>query len=632
MSQPGARRRFVAAAVISLAVGAVLVTGQSVGVTPAKAFDPAKAPEIQERLFDSLADIELGVNSPVAQHGPKVQNFTPHGNAQCSQQIGSNVKVNQDCLNIAATQYQGRSQAQNETSIATNPNNHQQLVATSNDYRRGDGTCGTEWSNDGGNHWQDSTMPNGFVTGTTYRAVREYFTSSGDPSVAWDSKGNVYYSCQEFMRGTPTTNNPDFSSGVYLYRSTGNGGASWSFPGTPVVEDADFSGATLIDKPFMTVDNHAGSPFQDRVYVTWTTFAADGTAYIYEAHSSDYGRTFSSPVLVSTDSALCPNNYSSFGIGHPHGNCNENQFSDPFTGPDGNLYVVYNNYNNSLNDSSDNHNQVLLSKSTDGGASFSAPVLVADYYDLPDCDTYQGAGQDPFRACVPEHGSNTHSVFRATNYASGQVNPKSSSQIVVTFGSYINSFDKTTCTPQGFAADGINVFGGVKSADCANKILFSVSTNSGTSFTNTDPLTLGSVNTSDQAGSDQFWQWSGFSDNGKLAVSYYDRQYGTDETDGSSDISLSSSGQNLANFKVTRVTSSSMPVPTEFPNAQGNGTFLGDYSGLAVGDQAYPLWTDTRSVDLFDCSSTGPPAVCTASEPNGLTANDEDVFSDKIGF
>jgi hypothetical protein len=318
-------------------------------------------------------------------------------------------------VNIAASNFQGRSQAQNETSIAVNPNNHQQVVATSNDYRRGDGTCGTEWSNNGGNLWQDSTLPNGFVNGAAYGAAREYFQASGDPSVAWDSKGNVYYACQQFMRGPGTTNNPDLSSAVYLYRSTGNGGASWSFPGTPVVQDKDFTGATLIDKPLMTVDNHAGSPFQDRIYVTWTNFAADGTAYIYESHSSDYGRSLSSPVVVSTNSSLCPNTY---GLATPHGNCNENQFSDPFTGSDGNLYVAYNNYNNSVSGPNDNHNQFLLSKSTDGGATFSAPVLVGSYYDLPDCATYQG-GQDPGRACVPEHGSSMHSVFRATNYASG---------------------------------------------------------------------------------------------------------------------------------------------------------------------------------------------------------------------
>src|SRR6185312_16068261 len=111
--------------------------------------------------------------------------------------------------------------------------------------------------------------------------------------------------------------NVDESSAVYLFRSTGNSGASWDFPGRPVVESNLVTGSTtglpLEDKPYMTVDNHVGSPFQDRVYVTWTEFAADGTAFVYEANSADYGQTFSSRVLVSSASALCPSSVTATG-------------------------------------------------------------------------------------------------------------------------------------------------------------------------------------------------------------------------------------------------------------------------------------------------------------------------------
>ncbi len=304
--------------------------------------------------------------------------------------------------------------------------------------------------------------------------------------------------------------------------------------------------------------------------MTWTIFAADGSAYIYEAHSSDYGETFSTPVVVSTTSSLCVN---TFGAGTPNGTCNANQFSDPFTGPDGALYVAYANFNNALSGPNDNHNQFLLSKSTDGGNTFSAPVLVGNYNDLPDCATYQG-GQDAGRACVPEKGSSQSSVFRATNYPSGAIDPANGS-VVVTFGSYINqdSNPSNGCVPAGFAADGNNAYTGVKTVGaCNNKILESISTNGGTSFngTVTDPTTLTVVSSAKgQATTDQWWQWEAFTRDGKLAVSYYDRQYGTDETTGSMDVSLSGSST-LQTFGVHRVTSSSMPVPTQFPDAQGN--------------------------------------------------------------
>src|SRR3954463_11839760 len=185
----------------------------------------------------------------------------------------------------------------------------------------------------------------GFTRGGAFGDVaRQYWQAGGDPSVAWDTKGNAYLSCQMFMRGDAVTNNPDQSSAFYVFRSTGTGGASWNFPARPVAELNDVAGAgdALLDKQYMTIDDHVGSPFQDRVYVTWTLFAPDGTAYIYESHSSNYGESFSPPVVVSRNSALCDNTY---GLPTPEGSCNENQFSQPFTGPDGTLYVAWSNFN-----------------------------------------------------------------------------------------------------------------------------------------------------------------------------------------------------------------------------------------------------------------------------------------------
>ena len=381
-------------------------------------------------------------------------------------------------------------------------------------------------------------MPNGFTRGTAFGNVaRQYWQAGGDPSVAWDSRGNAYYSCQVFMRGPGTTNNPDFSSAVYVFRSTGDAGASWNFTGHPAVETFDTTGSILNDKPYMTIDNSPTSPFRDRIYVTWTLFAADGTAYIYEVHSDDYGQTFSSPVVVSTtSSALCTNT----GAPTPQGTCNSNQFSDPFTAPDGTLYVAFANFNNTVT-GSDNRNQVLLTKSTDGGQTFSAPVKVSDYYELPDCAAVQG-GQDPFRACVPEKGTAQNSVFRASNYPSGGVNPANPSQVVVTVGSYINrdSNESNGCAPNGFnPATGGNLYTGTKTAGaCNNKIMLSVSSNAGASFTGstTDPRLLPVVNTAKgQATTDQWFQWAAFTPKGTLATSYYDRQYGSAEFTGNMD-------------------------------------------------------------------------------------------------
>ena len=619
---------FVVALIASLTVP-LIVGHQSGHVAQAQPFTYSMMKPIQKRILSGFLSFEI--NRSEAQ-GPRTAtgvSYKPTNDDGCSQSLGSNIKVNQNCLNIADPNLQGRSQAENETSIAQDPFNPNHLVASFNDYRRGDGNCYTAYSLDRGQTWIDSTPPMSFTSGAAFGAAREYWQAGGDTSVAWDTKGNAYLSCQMFNRGVPVSSNPDLSSAFFVFRSTGNNGGSWNFPARPAILNADAAGTSgvLIDKALITVDNHVGSPFQDRVYVTWTTFAADGTAYIFETSSNDFGEHFGAPVLVSSDSNLCPN---TFGLPTPHGRCNENQFSQPFTGPDGSLYVTWANFNNSLANATDNHNQILLAKSTDGGATFGAPVLAGNYFDLPDCATYQG-GADFGRACVPEKGATTNSIFRASNYPSGAVNPLNPSQVIVTFGSYINvhSNESNGCTPNGFAPSGNNAYTGVKTPGaCNNDILLSVSSDAGATFTGgtTDPRNLTSVTQgARQATSDQWWQWATFTVKGKLAVSYYDRQYGTDETTGFSDFSISGS-RNLVTFGTVRATTSSMPPPTQF-----SGLFFGDYTGLTAFTEAHPLWMDTRNQDLFLCPGTGvpgvPPAVCTGTEPNGLVANDEDVFS-----
>jgi len=619
----------------------------------------------QERILSGYAAYELGMNGNDHQTGGGSNTtYFPRGSGDCPNNQSSNIKVNQNCLNLSDPDLQGRGQAQNEESIAVDPNNTNHIVASYNDYRRGDGTCGTSWSTDSGRTWNDSTVPNIFTRNPSGSAPRYYWQAGGDTSVAWDSKGNAYLSCQLFQRGPATASgDPGRASGFFVYRSTGNGGASWNFTGRPVFETGfQRSFLPLEDKQFMAVDNNstkcsgsptmatAGStctPFQDRIYVTWTEFAPDGTAFIYEAYSADYGEHFSPRHLVSLNSAvLCPNDY---GIGSAD-TCNENQFSQPFVGPDGVLYVIYNNFNNpeTFGNTPDNRNQILLSKSLDGGNTFSAPVKVTDYYDLPDCATYQ-QGHDFGRACVPEKAPTAVSIFRATNLGSGAVNPTNPNQVVVAIGSYINKHSKESngCAPAGFdPATGQDLYTGVKvPGACNNDIIVSTSNDGGNTFngTATDPRAM-PVATTDpgQATTDQWWQWLAFTKTGKLAVSYYDRQVGNDETTGYSDFSLSGSGDTpaYANWNVQRVTNSSMPPPTQFPESNGFGVFWGDYTGLTADTQAHPFWSDTRDPDLFACPGpagslvTTPPTVCGATvgndNPNGVTQiplNDQNGYT-----
>jgi len=181
----------------------------------------------------------------------------------------------------------------------------------------------------------------------------------------------------------------------------------------------------------------------------------------------------------------------------------------------------------------------------------------------------------------------------------------------VTLASYINEHSNPTrgnCTPDGFSTTtGLNLYTGVGERNgCNNDIVVSVSTNAGASFTGTttpvDQLpSISDENPRTQL-ADQWWQWPALNPEGGVAVTYYDRKYGTDQQTGFMDITL-----RRGNGNHVRVTDRSLPPLDEFPEAGADsGVFLGDYIGLAVGSdgQAHPAWADTRN-PVFSPSTGG---------------------------
>ena len=379
-------------------------------------------------------------------------NLFPVFAGNCSVRLGNNVKVNQNCLNVTDPDLQGRGQANNETSIASirsirpHRRQRQQLHPRRRHLR---GALLTERRRT----WADATMPNCF-TGGPPGFARQYWQAGGDTSVAWDTRGNAYLSCQLFNRGTVASPNPDQSSAFVLFRSTQNDGASWNFPGrySTVFFDPPGTSGVLEDKALMTVDNNVQSPYRDRIYVTWTEFAADGTAYIYEVHSDDYGETFSTRVLVSADNpSLCTN---TFGAGHADTALQRKPVL-PAVRRSRTATCTWprTTSTTSPHRGSDNHYQVLLAKSTDGGPAFSAPVKVSEYYDLPTATPIRA--QAPIQAahaCRRKARRRCPCSARPTT-RQGRSTLTIPTQVTVTFGSYINqdSNEPNGCVPAGFA-------------------------------------------------------------------------------------------------------------------------------------------------------------------------------------
>ena len=552
----------------------------------------------------------------------------------CSDSSATNVRVNQECTNQSAAGLFGRGEAQSETAIAVNPNNPDNVIASQNDYHLGDAKCGVDFSMDGGSTWGSRLAPSDF-NAPGFVLSRRYWDASGDTAVAFDSTGEAYLLCGPFMR-IGVTDTSDNASAILLFRSA-DGGASWSFDGSIVAwTPGDGSdGIGLLDKIYMAIDTSPSSPYLDRVHVVWANYDTNFTkSPTYYAYSDDHGNSWTTPKEISGKSeGLCPITFSSatdFA-------CDESQFNMPFTAPNGDVYDVFVNANNcngaarsigfdcpNGNDG-DNHNQILIVKSTDGGDTWADPVKVGNYYELPDCYTY--TGYDFGRACVPTAPLSGTSIFRATNYPVGVA--VSDTHIVVNYGSYINrhsSQNHGNCVPAGISLDTfLNLYDGVGDVGgCNNDIVRSVSLDGGSKFTGTHNGVSHLPSCSRELGkvlTDQWWQWSALDTSGRVVTSYYDRSYGTDQSTGFMDFTL------VVGASATRVTDFSMPPANEFPDANGYSVFMGDYTGLAIGSDnvAHPIWTDNRNglYTYSDVAGTDP-------RPLTFVGYDEDVYTAAI--
>lgn len=315
--------------------------------------------------FSAFIEEEAQIEAP---------NFTPSAPINPTFVLSSPLDGN-SVLAPAVTVNQDTAAApQNETAIAVDPNNPQRVVAAANDYvprtwtcdvngtpcsALGDAYSGTYYSNDGGATWcctsSDPQHLGTLIPGVTRLAGGQY-DAGGDPALAFDSRGTVYYAGLGFDRtaapNTVAVNKGTFDAGGHL---------SWS---APTFINQTTSPAILNDKEWIAADWHTSSPFRDRVYVSWTRyiFSAQTGSYvqspIFFVYSEDGGKTFSAPQNI-VDNVLY------------------DQGSRPIVGHDGTVYVIFEGATRlAMLDST------YIVKSTDGGVTFGKPVKVADVQDV----------------------------------------------------------------------------------------------------------------------------------------------------------------------------------------------------------------------------------------------------------
>jgi hypothetical protein len=234
----------------------------------------------------------------------------------------------------------GIAQPETETEpfFAVDPENPKHLLAVYQEDRFPDEGCRnltSAASFNGGLTWQESLLPN-----LTVAAGGSYERTS-DPWVAFGTGGRAYFVSLGF-------NETNLQNGVYL-SSSDDGGLTWS---DPVAVHSGTS--TFDDKEAVVVDNRDDSPYKGRVYVGWDSITTSRQQPEMITYSDDGGQSFQTPVALSSQGA-------SLGV-------------VPLVGPGGIVHAVWLNYQGG------DAPFLLASHSTDGGRTWSTPVRISVVY------------------------------------------------------------------------------------------------------------------------------------------------------------------------------------------------------------------------------------------------------------
>jgi hypothetical protein len=416
--------------------------------------------------------------------------------------VGSNVDVSNECG------------PQSETFITINPSNPSNLAAGSNEIFR-DPMRGY-FSVDGGTTWGGVDLPLPTPIGTNGTDF------GSDPSLAFDTQGNVYYGYIVVFFG----NGNGINGTAIAVAKSSDGGQTY-----PNVTYFSFQGGSnhFNDKPIITVDTNPASPFRDDVYIAWdAALGGSASGGLRFARSSDGGATFA---VTRVDD--------------PHGQGNLIA-ADPFVGPNGEVYVAWNDYR---------ANTIGFSRSLDGGATWSAQGVVA-------------SKSIPFDIRIPAESFRGALVYPACD-ADRSAGPHRG---------------RLSCSWMDLTEAG------------TTDILYAYSDDLGATWS--DPASVTDPLSSD---TDRFNHWlSVDAITGGVNVSFYDTRNDTTGERFETDVYLASSSDGgviwAPNVRVSTVSSNEHDCDGTFPCQGINyGNQQGDYEGLvSYAGVSYPVWTDSR--------------------------------------
>jgi len=449
----------------------------------------------------------------------------------------------------------------NETSIAVNPTNSNNIIGGANDY---------QLTISGGSVYESvlsraMVSMDGGATWSTYGIPYTSYNFTGDPAIAFDGSGRAYYATLGFLlgQGFVTGTDPDV-----VVSHTTDGGVTWSTPSRVAAGTGSFGSVGVFnDKEYIAAWGNGNA------IVTWTRFL-DGNfgsyiqSPIFASVTHDGGQTWSAGVEISGNASFCA------GSGHEAANaCDQDQASVPTVGGDGSIYVAFEN--GPAPGSTDFDDQYLVVQvDPNTGARIAGPFQAAVMQD----------GTRDYPVNIDGRQTYQDSEFRTWSAGNIAADPTTAGHLALTFSDMRNSPSLDSGSTDPFQTK-------------TNSDVFVVQSWDG-GHTWSQAVQVG------PEPNDQFFPWAAYRSDGRLAVSIMDRSY--DSANHLYGITLSTETRAGSLSFASQQITNTLSDPTNHDRWFSGGVinhatrFLGDYNALAfAGTVAHALWVDMRNDTCF---------------------------------